>query len=67
MWQGFDSGELKREINELLARRNKLIIRRLLCEANISFYRIWLRDVWKKIEAALERSPTAPDKSERAG
>lgn len=60
VWQGFDAGDIKREINELLARRKKSLARRLLCEANISFYRFWLRDVWKKVDAALEKNPAVP-------
>jgi len=60
IWQGFDADELKREINELLARRKKSVARRLLCEANISFYRFWLKDVWKKVETAIEKSPEEP-------
>jgi hypothetical protein len=60
VWQGFDPDELKRDIYDLLARRQKSVARRLLCAANISFYRIWFRDVWKQVEAALERSPVTP-------
>jgi len=56
VWEGFDPVELKRAINDLLARRSRSVARRMLCEANISFYRIWFRDLWKQVEAALDRS-----------
>lgn len=59
IWMGFDTDEVKREINALLARRKQSVARRLLCEANILFYRFWLKDVWKAVEAALERTAAA--------
>ncbi|MEX3955803.1 hypothetical protein C9I57_19720 [Trinickia symbiotica] len=64
IWQGFDADELKREINELLARRKKSVARRLLCEANITFYRFWLKDVWNKVETAIEKSREEPGGNE---
>ncbi|PMS22631.1 hypothetical protein C0Z18_04785 [Trinickia dabaoshanensis] len=59
IWLGFDAKLVKREINDLLARRKQSVARRLLCEANILFYRFWLRDTWKAVEAALERTLAA--------